>query len=161
MILLLVRRVLPPSRRRTMERRRRFSEEEKWTILDRTSGKCHVCHKQLCFNNHGLHGARGAWHIDHLVPIAKGGTNHGNNLRAACIGCNLDKSTATARTARRWHGTKRAPLGRKRREQARKANALGVGALGAAIGGMLGGPVGAFFGGALGAVLGHDADPDE
>lgn len=144
-----------------MEKRRPFSSQEKRAIFDRSSGKCHVCHKQLCFSNHGLHGARGAWHVDHCVPIAKGGTNHGNNLRAACICCNLDKSTVTARTARRWNGTTRAPLSKKQREEAQMANAIGVGVIGATVGGFIAGPVGVFVGGAIGAALGSDSDPDE
>jgi 5-methylcytosine-specific restriction endonuclease McrA len=144
-----------------MEIRRRYTEEEKRAIFDRSRGKCNCCHKQLSFNNHGVHRARGAWHIDHSKAIANGGTNHGNNLRAVCISCNLDKSTVTARTARRWNGRKRAPLSGKRFEEAKAKNAVAGGAIGATIGGIFGGPVGAFFGGAVGAALGHQSDPDE
>jgi len=143
-----------------MKRRKKFSTAERRTIFDHTSGKCNVCHKQLGFSNYGIHGARGAWHVDHSVPVAKGGTDHGNNVRAVCIGCNLDKSTMTTRTARRWNGTKGAPLNRKKREEARTTNAICVGAAGASIGGILGGPVGALIGGIVGANVGRRINPD-
>jgi 5-methylcytosine-specific restriction endonuclease McrA len=144
-----------------MERRKRYHEERRRDVFELTRGKCHLCYKQLSFNTYGIHGARGAWHVDHSLPIARGGTNHLNNLRAACITCNLDKSTASSRTARSWHGKRRAPLSTARHDQAKAYNALGAGALGASIGGMIAGPGGAALGGLLGALLGHDADPDE
>jgi 5-methylcytosine-specific restriction endonuclease McrA len=62
-------------------------------IYEKTDGRCHICHSKLSFISHGKDGMRGAWHIDHVKPGANGGSNHGNNLFAACIGCNLDKGT--------------------------------------------------------------------
>jgi 5-methylcytosine-specific restriction protein A len=35
-------------------------------------------------------GAR-ATHVDHVVPVARGGTDHPGNLQALCAGCNLAK----------------------------------------------------------------------
>ena len=34
---------------------------------------------------------RPATHVDHVVPVARGGTDHPSNLRALCAGCNLEK----------------------------------------------------------------------
>lgn len=144
-----------------MSNRRRFTDDELEAIFDRTRGKCHICHRLLAFKNYGQRGSRGAWHVDHSVPLAKGGTNHGNNLYAACIGCNCDKSTATSRTARGRNGRQRAPMSPERHAAARTNNVVGGGALGAGIGALIGGPPGALLGGLIGVALGSDADPDE
>jgi hypothetical protein len=53
-------------------------------IYDRTTGRCHLCGKRLAFHNYGCHGTRGAWHIEHSVPRANGGTDHVNNLYPGC-----------------------------------------------------------------------------
>lgn len=33
----------------------------------------------------------GVFHIDHIIPVARGGTNSLDNLTVACSGCNLSK----------------------------------------------------------------------
>jgi 5-methylcytosine-specific restriction endonuclease McrA len=38
----------------------------------------------------------GGFHIDHIIPVARGGTNHPDNLTLACPTCNLEKYTMTA-----------------------------------------------------------------
>ena len=141
-----------------MTKRRRFSSEELNTVYDRTNGKCHLCHKTLSFKNYGMHGAKGAWHVDHSRAIANGGTNHMNNLFAACISCNLSKGTVSTKTARRWVGKTKAPLSREKRAIAKKDNAIGGSVLGAGAGGAIAGPVGALIGGVLGAIIGYDPD---
>lgn len=144
-----------------MSRRERLSEERRRAIFDRGRRKCHLCHKKLCFNNHGVRGARGCWHVDHSVAIANGGSNHGNNLKPVCISCNLDKSTVTSRTARRWNDRRRAPLSPARYEAEKTKNAVGIGVIGAGIGALIAGPPGALIGSIVGAAIGHDIDPDE
>lgn len=145
----------------TMSRRERFNEERRRAIFDRTRGKCHLCHKKLCFSNYGVRGARGCWHVEHSIAIAHGGSNHGNNLKPACISCNLDKSTVTSRTARGWNGRRRAPLSPTCCQAKKTNNAVGVGVIGASIGGLIAGPPGALVGCIVGAAIGHDIDPDE
>lgn len=86
-------------------------------IYTRTEGACHVCRKKLCFNNYGKMGRRGAWEIEHSVPVSKGGTDHLNNLYAACIPCNRSKGTSHTRTARAEYGYRRAPLSKKQRSK--------------------------------------------
>jgi 5-methylcytosine-specific restriction endonuclease McrA len=66
-------------------------------IYDRTEGQCHNCRKRLTFRNYGLFGKRGAWEIEHSVAQARGGTDHGNNLFAACISCNRSKGDSSSR----------------------------------------------------------------
>lgn len=142
-----------------MAKRIKFNEERLNSIFDRTRGKCHVCHKQLCFSNYGQHGRRGSWQVDHSIALANGGSHHLNNLFAACIPCNLDKSVAHSRTARRWQGKSRAPLSRSRYEKARSDNAAGAGALGLGVGALFG-PAGALIGGAIGLIVGDSINPD-
>lgn len=136
-----------------------YTTQQLKNIYDRTSGNCHICGKKLSFKNYGRPGTKGAWHVDHSRPRAKGGTDHGNNLYAACIACNLEKSTVNSRTARAWYGRRKAPLSRERRTSARKFAAIVGGLLGAVVG-ALAGPGGAVAGAVLGAKLGYDSDPD-
>src|SRR5260370_42060805 len=107
-----------------------YTHTELRQIYDRTSGYCHVCRKKLSFTNYGRPGDKGAWHVDHSKPRAKGGTDHGNNLYAACINCNLEKATFTTKTARGWNGSLRAPLSRRERKKARTGNAVAGGVIG-------------------------------
>lgn len=136
-----------------------YKAEQRRAIYDRTSGYCHICHKKLAFNNYGKNGTRGAWEVEHSKPKAKGGTDNLNNLYPACIACNRDKSTSTTRTARKYHGTKKAPLSVKNREQAKAKNVLAGAVLGGASGSFFG-PLGTVVGAALGAKLGHQQNPD-
>ena len=61
--------------------RRRVRKERLW---DRQNGKCGICKKAMAF--------AGA-HIDHIVPLAKGGTWAYNNLQLTHPKCNLHKSS--------------------------------------------------------------------
>ncbi len=75
--------------------RKNFSEKERRRIFEKTSGRCYYCGKQLVFKNR-VRGLRGSWHVDHKIPVSRGGTNHVRNLVPACIDCNSDKSDLTA-----------------------------------------------------------------
>jgi 5-methylcytosine-specific restriction endonuclease McrA len=136
-----------------------FSDDRLNRIFDRTSGYCHVCGKKLAFSNYGVAGARGAWEVEHSVPRCEGGTDHLNNLYAACIPCNRQKGRGCTRKARARHARTRAPLSAGRRERLRGENALAGGLLGATLG-MVAGPLGVFAGALIGAKHGHDSDPD-
>lgn len=78
-----------------------LSEEEYLGIFQKTEGRCYYCRKQLAYDNYGVVGARGAWELDHKIPRSQGGSDHANNLIAACVGCNRDKSDLTAISYRR------------------------------------------------------------
>ncbi|MCB9194855.1 MAG: HNH endonuclease [Flavobacteriales bacterium] len=127
-------------------------------IYDKTDGYCHICHKKLAFSNHGITGAKGAWHIEHSVPKAKGGTNHMNNLFAACVSCNINKGTLHTKTVRSKNGVSRAPYSRKKKEEIRQGNTVAGAAIGGAIG-LLAGPVGAAIGAVIGGALGSENSP--
>lgn len=47
-------------------------------ILRRDRHTCQLCGKT-------------AAHVDHVVPVAHGGTDHPSNLRALCASCNLER----------------------------------------------------------------------
>src|SRR5260221_11719196 len=91
-------------------------------IYDRTDGYCHLCHRKLSFQNHGIHGAKGAWHVEHSVARFNGGTDRLNNLYPACIRCNIEKGTLTTQTARRYNGVTRAPYNRSKKEEIQENN---------------------------------------
>lgn len=55
-------------------------------IAERDEWKCHVCQLGYLPDN--------PWEIDHDVALAKGGTNHVNNLRLAHKTCNREKAIA-------------------------------------------------------------------
>lgn len=136
-----------------------FDNDKLNKIYDKTDGNCHICHRTLSFSNYGIHGAKGAWHVEHSVPKAKGGTDHLNNLYAACIKCNLDKGTSHTKTARGWNGNTRAPYSKEKKEKIRNNNATGGAVIGGTIGALIGGPVGGIIGAAIGAAIGNDSSP--
>jgi 5-methylcytosine-specific restriction endonuclease McrA len=134
-----------------------YTTKEVRAIYDRTSGHCHLCHKKLARTNYGKVNARGGWEVDHSVARAAGGTDHGNNLRAACTPCNRSKQDGSTRTARARHGQTRAPNSRAKRAEKKVANTwIGAGLGGAA--GLIFGPVGALGGAIIGALVGNSVD---
>lgn len=126
----------------------------------RTEGNCHICHKKLAFSNYGKFGRKGSWEIEHSVPRSKGGTNHGNNLYAACVTCNRSKGNLTTKTARARNGFGRAPYSRKERNQ----NAWVGSAVGTFAALILVPPplrlAAVVIGAGIGAIVGHKAKPD-
>lgn len=138
-----------------------FQPEQLSRIFDRTSGYCHICRKKLCRNNYGQFGKRGAWEVEHSLAQCKGGSDHGNNLYAACIKCNREKGKLTTRTVRGRHGHTRAPMPIERRETARAENTF-LGMVGGGLAGLLlGGPVGCALGVAAGGKFCNSLNPDE
>ncbi|MBI4258110.1 MAG: HNH endonuclease [Thaumarchaeota archaeon] len=65
-------------------------------VYDKNNGYCWWCGKKLAFTNYGVHGAKGAWEIDHSNPVSRGGTDYLGNLVPSCIECNRSKGD------RRW-----------------------------------------------------------
>lgn len=127
-------------------------------IFERTEGTCHICRKKVCFRNYGLMNRRGAWEIEHSVSVSKGGTDHLNNLYAACVRCNRMKGAATTRTARAQYGYRNAPLSKNRRAK----NAWVLGAAGTLAALFVPPPVRlitAVLGATVGATLGYRSKP--
>lgn len=128
-------------------------------IYRRTDGYCHLCHAKLSFTNYGKNGLKGAWHIEHSKARCNGGTDHLNNLYAACISCNIEKADLRTNTIRKRNGLSRAPYSRARKAAIKKENRTGGVVIGASLGMALGGPVGGFIGGLLGAAIGESSSP--
>lgn len=128
-------------------------------IFSKSNGRCHLCRCELRFHNYGNSNVRGAWEVEHSIPRAKGGTDHLNNLYAACISCNRSKGSSTTRSARAKNGFRSAPFSKKQKVN----NALTGGVIGALS--LLFVPphfrvVAAVVGTAVGAIIGHEVEPD-
>lgn len=83
--------------RRAKKRARTVSLQNKRRYLwKRQKGKCAYC-GQLC----GVGKRR--FTVDHIVPIAKGGTDDFSNLAGACGPCNADKAD---RSLDEWRAAK-------------------------------------------------------
>jgi 5-methylcytosine-specific restriction endonuclease McrA len=54
-------------------------------IFDRQNGRCANCHDRL------VKSGKQKFHVDHIVPLAKGGSNWPANLQCLCPACNLRK----------------------------------------------------------------------
>jgi len=96
-------------------------------IFSRTDGCCHICGKKLCFSNYGKLEGRGKWEIEHSIPKSNRGSDHLNNLYAACITCNRSKGNKSTRIARASKGRTRAPYSTKKKEQIKNDNAISGG----------------------------------
>ena len=55
-------------------------------VYDKYNGRCAYCGMKI-FNNCGDE----SFHIDHIIPKCKGGSNHLFNLNPSCRYCNLKK----------------------------------------------------------------------
>lgn len=91
-----------PETRRIGKRRRRAREasvkSERYTtqeVLDLYGFLCHICGKEIDLTaprQCGKKGWRHGLHIDHLIPISKGGSDTLSNVRPSHGGCNVRKS---------------------------------------------------------------------
>jgi 5-methylcytosine-specific restriction endonuclease McrA len=136
-----------------------YTKEHLDDIYERTSGYCHICHKKLARINYASSGARGAWEVDHSKARSRGGTDHGNNLLAACVSCNREKSNMRTALMRALNGKQRAPLSPLKRKQTKFKN----GVLGAVAGGVVGaifGPPGIVVGSIVGGCIAGRQNPD-
>lgn len=63
-------------------KRKQFSKEDRVIIYNKNKGRCAICGKFVPFDE---------FTIDHIIPLAKGGTNELRNLQCTCKTCNLIK----------------------------------------------------------------------
>lgn len=68
--------------KRNPKRREYLPLQVRYNILVRDKFKCKIC---------GISSDKAMLHIDHIIPVSKGGTNDFNNLRTLCAFCNLGK----------------------------------------------------------------------
>lgn len=123
-------------------------------IFDKTDGNCHLCHKELIFENHGLQDVEYSWHIEHSKPKASGGTDHLNNLYPACAKCNLEKGTLKTSVIRKRKGVIRAPLAKTKKAEIKRINTIDGAVLGGILG-ILGGPIAMLSFSIIGGIVGN------
>lgn len=63
-------------------KRRSFTSGERLLVYNKNKGKCAICGNFVPFDN---------FTVDHIIPLAKGGTNEIANLQCACDMCNRIK----------------------------------------------------------------------
>lgn len=84
----------------TAVRRKRYTKDELKSIYSRCKGACDICDQPIVFQAYGRLDHPGGWQVDHSKAIARGGTNHPNNLVASHIRCNLKKGSRPRAEAR-------------------------------------------------------------
>jgi hypothetical protein len=60
-------------------------------VIKRAAGRCEYCRLSQA-------GQEATFHIDHIMPLAKGGTTTADNLALACVSCSLRKGPRVAAT---------------------------------------------------------------
>lgn len=66
--------------RRRARKRGELSIGIREKLIGLQRGKCAICR-----------GVPKIWHLDHIVPLASGGTNTDDNVQMLCMGCNTRK----------------------------------------------------------------------
>ncbi|MEZ4658468.1 MAG: HNH endonuclease signature motif containing protein [Caldilineaceae bacterium] len=66
----------------------RVTAGQKAAVKERAQNCCEYCWSQEDYSPD-------SFSVEHITPIAKGGTNEENNLASACQGCNNRKFTST------------------------------------------------------------------
>lgn len=64
-------------------KRRKYSVEERKIIYGKANGYCQLCGRKIAFED---------MTIDHIIPLANGGSNAMENTQAACLICNRFKA---------------------------------------------------------------------
>lgn len=79
-----------PETGRALRRARKRAQRSLGAVIARDGGACAYCKTALI---------AGQIHVDHVVPVSRGGSHEIGNLVASCSGCNQRKG---ARTPEEW-----------------------------------------------------------
>lgn len=63
-----------------------ISQEKRIRIFERSGGVCSYCGDEITLNG---------FHVEHMLPQSRGGSNDDDNLVASCRRCNMAKSSQT------------------------------------------------------------------
>lgn len=69
----------------THDKRRPRTPRERAQLFEAAGGRCAICTRKL--------GPQDTWELDHIIPIAAGGSDDDDNLRVACSWCHAPKSS--------------------------------------------------------------------
>jgi 5-methylcytosine-specific restriction endonuclease McrA len=72
------------ARRRARKRRGMAEKISRAVVFERDAGICHICGKKVDPNR---------WHLEHIVPLSKGGEHSYRNVAVSHPECNLSKGT--------------------------------------------------------------------
>ncbi len=73
----------------TLERRKGFTPKQRAAVFQAAQGRCHICGGQIQ--------AGQDWDVDHVIPLAMGGSNDPENLRQAHAVCHRGAGSKTSR----------------------------------------------------------------
>jgi 5-methylcytosine-specific restriction endonuclease McrA len=84
-------------KRKSYKHKVKFTSHERKQILDRDNWKCQSCGIKVHdirkrVEKMTIEERKSKAHIDHIIPISKGGNSEPRNLRILCATCNLSKS---------------------------------------------------------------------
>lgn len=84
------------SRRLAIKLKNGFEPYDELQVLAKYGSNCHICNKAIDLDAPRRVGAGNGWeyglHIDHVIPLSKGGPDTLENVRPAHAVCNLQKS---------------------------------------------------------------------
>ena len=75
--------------KRTVEKPKRpgFRKGMRSRVFEKSGGLCAYCGTDIKYG--------GNWHIDHVIPISRGGKDEFENFAASCPTCNINKGDKT------------------------------------------------------------------
>jgi 5-methylcytosine-specific restriction protein A len=68
--------------------RRHISTSERVRIFSKAGGRCHICDCDIRVGD--------KWEVEHVIPMAQGGADEGDNLQPAHVSCHKAKTRADA-----------------------------------------------------------------
>jgi len=72
------------ARRRAVKRGATIEKVSRAAVYERDAGRCHICGKKV---------PKKGWHLDHIIPLARGGEHSYRNVAVSCPMCNMRKHT--------------------------------------------------------------------
>ena len=68
-----------------------YTKNDVLKIFEIQCGRCYYCLKEISYT-----GSRKNFHVEHMTPLSKGGSNWPENIACACVECNQLKSNRGA-----------------------------------------------------------------